>query len=146
MKPETAAHVLSWVLIVVGGMGALAIVPMVMPTDWMVAANDHMGLGPFPRSTLMEYLTRSASALYAMVGVLLVYIGFHVRIYLKLISFVGCAGGSASRTTQLEMLSPSVSVPMSTTSSADAITSPSRPSFMSSTVAVNTSPSRLTAI
>ena len=44
------------------GMAMLAVVPMVMPTDWMAAINDRLGLVPLPRSPLTEYLTRSLSA------------------------------------------------------------------------------------
>ncbi len=89
MKPDTALKVLAWLLVVMGGLACLAVIPMVMPTDWMVAANDWLGLEPFPHGTLTEYLTRSASALYALVGALTVYLGIHARRYLELIGFVG---------------------------------------------------------
>ncbi len=89
MKPNTAAKALSWLLIVMGGLAMLAVVPMVMPTDWMEAVNDSMGLGPFHRSPLMEYLTRSLSAIYALLGTLTLYLGLNVRRYLSLIVVVG---------------------------------------------------------
>ena len=89
MKPNTAAKALSWLLILLGGVAMLAVVPMVMPTAWMEAVNDSIGLGPFHRSPLMEYLTRSLSALYALIGTLILYVGLNVRRYLPLIVIVG---------------------------------------------------------
>jgi len=89
MKPNTAAKVLSWLLILMGGLALLAIVPMVMPVGWMEAVNDSMGLGPFHRSPLMGYLTRSLSAVYALFGALTLYLGLNARRYLPLIVVVG---------------------------------------------------------
>ena len=89
MTSSSAEKTLKWLLLVVGGMAMLAVVPMVMPTDWMEATNDRLGLGPFPRSTLTEYLTRSLSALYAIFGTLMVYLGLNLRRYLDLIVVVG---------------------------------------------------------
>ena len=89
MKPNTAAKTLSWLLILMGGLAMLAVVPIVMPTAWMEAVNDSMGLGPFHRSPLMEYLTRSLSAIYALLGTLILYLGLNVRRYLPLIVVVG---------------------------------------------------------
>ena len=89
MSPNTATQALSWLLILMGGLAMLAVVPMVMPTAWIEAVNDSMGLGPFHRSPLMEYLTRSLSAVYALVGTLTLYLGLNVRRYLPLIVVVG---------------------------------------------------------
>jgi hypothetical protein len=89
MKPETASKLLSWMLIVIGVAAMTAVVPMVMPTDWMEIVNDRMGLGPFPRSTLTEYLTRSLSGLYAMIGGMMFYLGLHVRRHVGVIGVLG---------------------------------------------------------
>jgi hypothetical protein len=89
MKPKTAEKILFWLLIVMGGLAALAVVPMVMPTDWMEATNDWLGLDPFPRSTLTEYLTRSLSAVYALFGAFVIYIALDLRRYLELVVFMG---------------------------------------------------------
>ena len=89
MTSTQAVTVLKWFLIVFGAMAVAAVVPMVMPTDWMETINDALGLGPFQRSPLMEYLTRSLSALYAMVGALVVYLGINAGRYLELIVVVG---------------------------------------------------------
>lgn len=84
-----AEAILRWLLLLMGGMAMLAVVAMVMPTDWMEAGNDAMGLGLFQRSVLMEYLTRSLSALYAIVGTLIVYVALNLRRYLELAIVIG---------------------------------------------------------
>ncbi len=89
MKPKTAERILYWLLIVMGGMAASAIVPAAMPTRFMVAINDWLGLGPYPHSTLTEYLTRSLSILYAMLGALTIYVACDVRRYRDLLVFMG---------------------------------------------------------
>ena len=89
MRSSTAAKLLSWLMILVGGMAMLAVVAVIMPTAWMEAANDSIGLGPFHSSPLMEYLTRSLSLLYALFGILTVYLGLNVRRYPSLIRLVG---------------------------------------------------------
>lgn len=88
MTSSRAEKLIKWLLLVAGGMAATAVVPMVMPTDWMEAVNDRLGLGPFPRSTLTEYLTRSLSAVYALFGALTIHLGLNVRRYLDLIVVV----------------------------------------------------------
>ena len=89
MRPETAERWLRRLLYVMGGVALLAVVPLVMPTDWMETINDRLGLGPFQRSPLMEYLTRSLSAVYAMFGAMAVFVAPRVRRYLDLVVFMG---------------------------------------------------------
>ncbi len=89
MRSDKAQKILKWLLIVVGGLTATAIFPMVMPTDWMEATNDSLGLGPFHRSPLTEYLTRSLSALYALNGLLALYMARQVERYADLLVFYG---------------------------------------------------------
>ena len=61
MRPETAERVLKWLLVVLGGLAATAVVPMVMPFAWMQSANDSLGLSPLADTPLTQYLTRSSS-------------------------------------------------------------------------------------
>ncbi len=89
MRPEKARKILKWILIVAGGLAATAVVPMAMPTDWMEATNDWLGLGPFHRSPLTEYLTRSLSALYALNGFLALYLARDGARYADLLVFSG---------------------------------------------------------
>lgn len=44
---------------------------MFLPTDWMASTHARLGLGEFPRSALVDYLTRSVAALYGFHGCLL---------------------------------------------------------------------------
>ena len=78
-----------WLLRVGGGLAATAAVAIVMPTDWMEAANDLMGLQPFHRSPLTEYLTRSLSAFYALHGLLAIYLSRQVVRYADFLVFYG---------------------------------------------------------
>lgn len=89
MRPRTAQRVLAWLLYAMGAMAVCAIFAVVMPTSWMAAAADRLGVGPLPRSKLTEYLTRSLSAIYAMLGALTLYLAWNVRRQLPLIVFVG---------------------------------------------------------
>ncbi len=89
MRPEKARKILKWLLIVLGGFAVTAIFPMAMPTDWMEAINDWLGLGPFHRSPLTEYLTRSLSGFYALHGLLALYLARQVERYADLLVFYG---------------------------------------------------------
>ncbi len=89
MLATTARKVLTWVLRLLGVVAASALFTAVMPTGWMAAANDALGLEPYQSSPLMEYLTRSLSAVYALLGALTLYASREVERYLDLISFMG---------------------------------------------------------
>lgn len=89
MKPETAERNLTWLLRVLGSVTLLALIAVVMPTRWMAAVNDWIGLDPFAPSPLMEYLTRSLSAVYALVGALTLFVSRNVSRYAALIAFSG---------------------------------------------------------
>lgn len=89
MTASTAERTLTWLLRVFGGIALAAVVPMVMPTDWMVVTNDGLGLEPFQRSPLTEYLTRSLSAVYALFGALAIYVTLDLRRYAGLVAFMG---------------------------------------------------------
>lgn len=89
MKPETAEKCLKWLLVVLGAMAATAVVPMVMPFTWMQRVNDALGLAPLADTPLTQYLTRSLSAVYSLLGVMTIYIGLDVRRYRRLIALIG---------------------------------------------------------
>lgn len=72
-----------------GGFAASAVVPMLMPTSWMVATNDWLGLDPFPDTPLTQYLTRSLSAVYALLGALVLYLARRLDRYLELVEVMG---------------------------------------------------------
>jgi hypothetical protein len=62
-----------------------AVVAVVMPFEWMAAIHRALELGELPEGPIVGYLTRSASALYALHGVLVLYVSFDVRRYLPLV-------------------------------------------------------------
>lgn len=63
----------------------LALVPMVFPADWMGTIHYRLQLGDFPTTSITEYLTRSASACYALHGGVVWLISRDVRRYRPMI-------------------------------------------------------------
>jgi hypothetical protein len=81
------------VLLRVNGVVLLLALPAVfLPTEWMAWTHRWLGLGVFPASPLVDYLTRSASALYAMHGGLALLLSFDVRRFAPVIRYVAWAG------------------------------------------------------
>jgi hypothetical protein len=70
----------------------LAVVAVFLPTAWMAAVNDWAGLAPLPRTPLVEYLTRSLSALYAVYGSLMWVTSSDVARYAGVVTYMGGAG------------------------------------------------------
>jgi hypothetical protein len=75
-----------------GGVMLLALFAIVLPTEWMAATHRWLGLGEFPASPLVDYLTRSASALYAIQGGLVLVLARDVRRFAPVIVYVAWAG------------------------------------------------------
>ena len=74
----------------------LAFGAVFLPTRWMAAAHEWLGLGPFPQAPLTEYLTRSTSLLYGIHGGLLLVLAGDVRRYrapLKYLIIMGVVFG-----------------------------------------------------
>jgi len=67
--PPRRARLLKAVLRISGLGLMLAFVAVLLPVDWMAAVHPRLGLGPFPRSAIVDYLTRSIAALYGFHGV-----------------------------------------------------------------------------
>jgi len=58
------------VLLRLSGSGLmLAFLAILLPVDWMAATHPWLGLGEFPRTPIVDYLTRSIAALYGFHGV-----------------------------------------------------------------------------
>ena len=89
MAPQTAHSVLTWLLRVLGGLTLSAVFAIFLPTDWMAAMNDRLGLDPLARTPLTEYLTRSLSAVYALFGALTLFVARDVGRYLDFVAFAG---------------------------------------------------------
>src|SRR5262249_25937500 len=62
-----------------------------MPPHWMDVGHKWLGLGPIPQEPIVGYLARSASALYALHGAMVLFMSFDVERYAPLIRFMGLA-------------------------------------------------------
>ena len=89
MQRQKARRLLAWLLYVMGGVMSVAFLAVVMPTSLMATMADWLGVGPLHRSPLTEYLTRSLSAMYGVLGLLHLYLARDVVRYLDLIVFLG---------------------------------------------------------
>jgi hypothetical protein len=90
-QSAAAEYWLALLLRVVGGVCLLALVPLWMPRDWIVAAHRWLGWGPFPDGPVAEYLARSVSALSGFYGGLLVVLSTDVRRYSPVIRYQAAA-------------------------------------------------------
>jgi hypothetical protein len=61
----------------------------VMPASWMAAGYELAGLGEWPEVPLLEYLARSASGIYALVGAMMLLMSFDAARYRPVIVLVG---------------------------------------------------------
>ncbi len=74
------------------GVGSLfALVPVFMPFSWMAATHRWLGLGEMPAAPVEEYLARSVSAFYALVGALCLVLASDLGRYRPLVQFLGVA-------------------------------------------------------
>lgn len=69
-----------------------ALVPAVMPFAWMDAIHRLLGMGELPRGPIMDYLTRSLSAIYALHGGLVLFVSWDVRRHLPVIRCLAVLG------------------------------------------------------
>lgn len=71
-----------------GTIDMLAVAAVVMPAAWMQFAHEAAGLGEFPQAPIAGYLARSASALYALHGLIVFKMSYQVVRYWQLIRFM----------------------------------------------------------
>jgi hypothetical protein len=74
-----------------GTLDFLAILAVFLPHSWIAHVHAALGLGDLPDAPILGYLTRSASALYALHGAMILFISFGVRRYARLIAFLAIA-------------------------------------------------------
>jgi uncharacterized membrane protein len=80
------------ILLRIVGVGSLfALVAVVMPTSWMAATHRWLGLGEMPTGPVVEYLARSLSAFYALVGALCLVVAADLERYRPLVRSLGVA-------------------------------------------------------
>jgi len=83
---------LVWFLRITAAILLLALPAIFMPHSWMTAIAQWFGLGELSDSPLFGYLTRSLSALYALLGLWCLFLACDVRHYLSLLRFMGWSG------------------------------------------------------
>ena len=75
----------------VGVSALFALIPVLMPMSWMVATHRWLGLGEMPTGPVVEYLARSLSAFYALMGALCLVLATDLERYRPLVRFLGVA-------------------------------------------------------
>lgn len=88
---NTEGRLLQILLRVGGIMMLLATFAIFMPASWMASSHEWLGMGDFPESPLVDYLTRSISFLYAMHGGLLLIVSGNLQRYRPLLLYLGVA-------------------------------------------------------
>jgi hypothetical protein len=89
MRPDRAHSLLQLLLRVGGTLTGFAIFAVFLPTDRMASIHAILGLGSFPASTLVDYLTRSVAGMYAFHGAVLWIVSFDPRRYAPVIAVLG---------------------------------------------------------
>jgi len=84
-----AERLLTAFLRVGGTVCALATVAVFMPREWMALCHERLGLGPFPDGPIIDYLARSTSMLYAILGIVLWLLSRDVRRFGGSVAAVG---------------------------------------------------------
>jgi hypothetical protein len=80
------------ILLRIVGVGSLfALVAVFMPSSWMAATHRWLGLGEMPTGPVVEYLARSLSAFYAVLGALCLVVVADLERYRPLVRFLGLA-------------------------------------------------------
>jgi hypothetical protein len=72
-----------------GGTTVCAFFAMFLPVDFMESTHNVLGIGEFPRSPLVDYLTRSVAALYGFHGCLLLLISTDPVKYRAIVYYAG---------------------------------------------------------
>jgi hypothetical protein len=76
---------------ILGTVDLLAVAAVFLPLEWMAKIHSWFGMGQLPEMPILNYLTRSASALYALHGAMILFVSTDVRRYAPLIKFLAVA-------------------------------------------------------
>ncbi len=85
----SARHMLIWLLRMAGAAMLCALFFVFCPFEWMAAMHRRIGLGELAYTPLLSYLIRTLSALYAIVGAILLFASLDPGRYRPLIRFLG---------------------------------------------------------
>ena len=70
-----------------GAVTVIALVPCVMPRNWMAVVHEWLGMGVLPDKPVVEYLARTTSALYGFLGGLYLVLATDVRRFARVITY-----------------------------------------------------------
>lgn len=87
----TRERFLTVFLRLVGTVASTAAFCAVMPLGWMDAVHRALGMGALPQQPVVEYLARSTSALYALLGALFWVLSLDVTRFRPVIRCLGLA-------------------------------------------------------
>lgn len=93
MRAELSLRLL---LRAIGTLDLLAFAAVFMPEGWMAATHAWLGMGDFPRAPVVDYLSRSASLMYAQHGAVFLFLSRDVRHYrplIRLMAWIAIASG-----------------------------------------------------
>lgn len=79
----------------IGVVDLLAFVAMLQPVETLGQVHAWLGLGTFPEQVIAAYLTRTASMLYGLCGLLLLFLSTDVDRYRPVIRFIAGCGMAA---------------------------------------------------
>lgn len=83
--------VLVILLRLLGVTALFALLAVVLPASWMAATHRWLGLGEMPTASVVEYLARSVSAFYALLGALCLVMASDLERYRPLVRLFGVA-------------------------------------------------------
>lgn len=90
-EPEGGFFLTRIALMGLGLLDGLAFLAVVAPTSVLDQIHRLCGLGEMPSETIVGYLARSGSLLYALHGTMILFMATNPRRYLPLIRFMACA-------------------------------------------------------
>ncbi|MBA2259968.1 MAG: hypothetical protein H0W18_13815 [Acidobacteria bacterium] len=65
-----------------------AFLAVFLPVEWMAATHEALGLGPFPRAPLVDYLARSIALLYGFHGILMFIVAGDPVRYRPIVTYI----------------------------------------------------------
>ena len=90
MWTSTAARLrlLTLLLRIAGLTTGAAFLAIFLPADWMATTHEALGLGPFPRAPIVDYLARSIALLYGFHGILMFIVAGDPVRYRPIVTYI----------------------------------------------------------
>lgn len=88
MTPDVRIRLLVLLLRLAGTITVTAFLTILLPVEWMASTHRWLGLGEFPEGPVVEYLARSAAALYGFHGVLLLMVSRDPLKFREIVTFI----------------------------------------------------------